>query len=180
MLFCAGILETIYGCLVQSLNRVTVPARRLNRLAESIPGLLQSFKMHTGSELVSLPQNGSERHSFFFVARKGISSCVLFRGMVRNGIPRICIYFGSTERNSELCLRRRVRNRIMGIYFYFWSTEWNSELFSLQRKGSDRNFEIFCSAEQPEFRLFRLPRNHFLTEIPNPSRNLLSYASAAP
>jgi hypothetical protein len=59
------------------------------------------------SELVSLPRNGSERHFeslfIFFVARKGIPSWVLFRGMVRNGIPRICIYFGSTERNSELC-----------------------------------------------------------------------------
>ncbi len=39
----------------------------------------------------------------FFVTRKGIPSCVLFRGMVRNGILRICIYFVSTERNSELC-----------------------------------------------------------------------------
>ena len=36
----------------------------------------------------------------FFVARKGIPSYVLFRGMVQNGIPRICIYFGFTERNS--------------------------------------------------------------------------------
>ncbi len=61
-----------------------------------------------------------------FVARKGIPSCVLFRGRVRNGIPRIFIYFGSTERNSELC--------------------------SLPRKGSERNSEIFCSAEEPEFR----------------------------
>ena len=59
------------------------------------------------SELVSLPRNDLERHSeslfLFFVARKGIPNCVLFRGMVRNGIPRICISFGSTERNSELC-----------------------------------------------------------------------------
>ncbi len=58
-------------------------------------------------ELVSLPRNGSERHSesllLFFVARKGIPSCVLFRGIVRNGIPGIFFYFGYTERNSELC-----------------------------------------------------------------------------
>jgi hypothetical protein len=57
--------------------------------------------------LVSFPQNGSERHSeslfLFFVARKGIPICVLFRGMVWNGIPRIWIYFGSTEWNLELC-----------------------------------------------------------------------------
>ena len=58
----------------------------------------------------------------------------------RNGIPS-CVLF-----------RRRVRNRIMGVCFYFCSTEQNSELFSLPRKGSERNSEIFCSAEQPEFR----------------------------
>ncbi len=45
----------------------------------------------------------SESLLLFFVARKGILSCVLFRGMVRNGIPRVCFYFGSTEQNSELC-----------------------------------------------------------------------------
>jgi hypothetical protein len=53
--------------------------------------------------LVFLPRNGSEQLSEslfqFFVSRKGIPNCVLFRGMVRNGIPRICIYFGSIERN---------------------------------------------------------------------------------
>ena len=37
--------------------------------------------------------------------------------------------------------------------FYFCSTERNSELFSLPRKGLERNSEVFCSAEQPEFRL---------------------------
>ncbi len=68
--------------------------------------------------MVSLPQNGSERHSesifLFFVARERIPSCVLFCGMVRNRIPRISIYFGSTE--------------------------WNSELFSLPQKGSEQNY----------------------------------------
>jgi hypothetical protein len=56
----------------------------------------------------------SESIFLFFVARKGIPNCVLFRGMVRNGIPRICIYFSSTERNSE----------------------W----FSLPQKGSEQNY----------------------------------------
>jgi hypothetical protein len=32
-----------------------------------------------------------------------VQSCVLFRGMVRNGIPRICIYFCSTEKSSLTC-----------------------------------------------------------------------------
>ncbi len=70
------------------------------------------------SELISLPRNGSRRHSeslfLFFVAQKGIPSCDLFRGMIRNGIPRICISSGSMERNSELC--------------------------SLPRKGSEQNY----------------------------------------
>ncbi len=74
------------------------------------------------SELISLPRNGSGRHSeslvlFFVAARTGIPSCDLFRGMVRNGIPRICISFGSMERNSELCSLPQVRNRIMGVGF---------------------------------------------------------------
>jgi hypothetical protein len=57
-----------------------------------------------------------------------------------NGIPS-CVLF-----------RRRVRNKIMGVCFYFCSTERYSKLFSLPRKGLERNSEIFCSAEQPEFR----------------------------
>jgi hypothetical protein len=110
-----------------------------------------------------------------------VLSWFLFHGMVRNGIPRVYLYylldgkefrvvFSSAEwfgtefrefasilvsRNgipSCVLFRRRVRNRIMGVCFYFCSTERNSELFSLPRKGSERNSEIFCSAEQPEFR----------------------------
>jgi hypothetical protein len=102
-------------------------------------------------------------------------------GMVRTGIPRVYFYFllhgnefrvvfSSAEwfgtefrefasnlvpRNgipSCVLFRRRVRNLTMGVCFYFCSTERNSELFPLPRKGSERNSEIFCSAEQPEFR----------------------------
>jgi hypothetical protein len=58
-----------------------------------------------------------------FGLRDGIPSCFLFRGRVRNGIPRI-----SVPRNS--------RNSV-----------GNNHLF----------------------RQFRLPRNYFLSEIPNPS-----------
>ncbi len=73
----------------------------------------------------------------------------LFRGMVRNGIPRIRFYFCSTERNSEL--------------------------FSLPLKGSEGNSEslllflvhgmefrvVFSSAEGfgTEFREFSVPQN---------------------
>ncbi len=31
-----------------------------------------------------------------------VPSCLLFRRMVRNGIPRVCFYFSSKERNSKL------------------------------------------------------------------------------
>ncbi len=73
----------------------------------------------------------------------------LFRGIVRNGIPRVCFYFCSTERNSEL--------------------------FSLPRKGSEGNSESFLFrktagiplGKKHLFPLFRLPRNYFLSEIPN-------------
>jgi hypothetical protein len=109
------------------------------------------------SELVSLPRNGSERHSeslsyfslhgkefrvvFSYAERFGTEFREFTSILVpRNGIPS-CVLF-----------RRRVRNRIMGVFFYFCSTERNSELLSLPRKGSERNSEIFCSAEQPEFR----------------------------
>ena len=110
-----------------------------------------------------------------------VLSWCLFHGMVRNSIPRVYLYFllhgkefrvvfSSAEwfgtefrefasilvpRNgipSCVLFRRMVRNRIMGVCFYFCSTERNSELFPLPRKGSERNSEIFCSAEQPEFR----------------------------
>jgi hypothetical protein len=105
----------------------------------------------------------------------------LFHGMVQNGILRVYFYFlllgkefrvvfSSVEwfrtevrefasilvpRNgisSCVLFCRRVRNRIMGVCFYFCSSERNSELFSLLRMGLERNSEIFCSAEQPEFR----------------------------
>jgi hypothetical protein len=106
------------------------------------------------SELV---RNGSERHSerlfILFVARKGIPSCGLFRGMVRNGIPRICIYFGFTERNSELCsLQQKGSEQNNGSLLLFLSTERNFELFSLPAEGFGTDSEIFCSAEQPYFR----------------------------
>jgi hypothetical protein len=47
--------------------------------------------------------------------RNGIPSCFIFLGMVQNGIPSVC--------------------------FYFWSTERNFTLFSLPRNGSEQNSE---------------------------------------
>ncbi len=94
-------------------------------------GMVLYFLLH-GKEFRSVVSSaewfGTEfrEFAFFLVPRNEIPSCVLFR--------------------------RRVRNRIMGVCFYFCSTERNSDIFSLPRKGSERNSEFFCSAEQPEFR----------------------------
>jgi hypothetical protein len=80
-------------------------------------------------------------------------SCFLFRGMVRNEIPRVGFYFFPRNGIPRCFLfRLMVRKEIPRVCFYFWSTERNSELFSLPRKGSERNSENFCSAEQLEFR----------------------------
>ncbi len=93
--------------------------------------ILPRFVLH-GTELwvgfSSAEWFGTEFREFasIFVLRNGIPSDFLFRLRVWNEIPRVCCYFYSTERNSEL--------------------------FSLPRKGSERNSERFCSAEQPEFR----------------------------
>jgi hypothetical protein len=82
-----------------------------------------------------------------FVLAERNSSCFLFRGMVQNGILRIC--------------------------FYFCSTVQNSEHFSPLRNGSERNSESFLSCEiariLPELNRcsVRIPRNNFFVEIAN-------------
>ncbi len=91
--------------------------------------------------------------SFFAICR-GLSSCILlrvvlckmfsFRGMVRNGILRVCFCFYSTERNSKLfSFPRKGSERNFESLFLFCSKERNSELFSLPRKGSELNSERF-------------------------------------
>jgi hypothetical protein len=98
---------------------------------------------------------GTEFREFvsIFGSRNGIPSCFLFRGRVWNGIPRVCFYFCSTERNSEL--------------------------LPLPRKGSERNSERFLfrgTAGIPSeillcyvYSVFR--GILFLSEIPNPTDN---------
>ncbi len=79
--------------------------------------------------------------AYIFVPRKGIPGCFLFRGMVQDGIPSICILFCSMVKiPSIFLLCRTIRNGIP---------------------------RIFCSAEQPEFRrnkqFFRLFRRKLPT-----------------
>ncbi len=78
--------------------------------------------------------------------------------MLRNGIPRVCFYFFSTERNSEhfsplrsgselnfesFLFRGMVQNEIPRVLFYLCSMVQNSEHSSPLRNGSERNSESF-------------------------------------
>jgi hypothetical protein len=129
-------------------------------LMKNLPSLssciLQSFVLH-GTEFrvvfSSAEWFGTEFRAFasIFVLRNGIPSYFLFRGRVRNGIPRVCFYFCSMERYSEL-------------FSLLWKgSEWNSERF------------LFCgTAETPSeitvcFVYSVFSRIIFLSEIPNPS-----------
>jgi hypothetical protein len=111
-----------------------------------------------------------------------IPSCFLFRGMVRNGIPRVCSYFCSTERNSELfslplkglegnseslLFRGMIRNEIPRVCSYFCSTERNSELFSLPLKVSEWNSEgsLLFLVYGTEFRVVFSSAEGFGTEF---------------
>jgi hypothetical protein len=107
--------------------------------------------------------------------------------MLRNGIPRVYLYFCSKERNSEsfsLLLKDSVQNPesllpifvmpngipniflfrgIPRVCFYFCSTVKSSKLFFFHGMVWNRIPRDFCSTEQPEFRrnepkLFRLFR----------------------
>ncbi len=96
-----------------------------------------------------------------FVPRNGIPSCFLFRWRVQKGIPRVC--------------------------FYFWSTGRNSELFSPPRKGSKRNSDNFLfggtagiPSEVTNYSVNSVFGGIiFLSEIPNPtaSRRATSWAT---
>ncbi len=55
--------------------------------------------------------------AYIFVPRNGIPSCILFRGMVQNGIPSVCFKFFSMVQNSQ-------------HFSPLWNdSEWNSENF---------------------------------------------------
>jgi hypothetical protein len=111
----------------------------------------------------------------FSVARKGIPICVLFRGMDRNGIPRIC-----TEWNSELCsLPQKGSEQNYGslLLFLFHGTEFRVIFSSAEGFGTEfRDFlfrgttgiplEITICSVYSVFRGII-----FLSEIPNPKRS---------
>ncbi len=97
--------------------------------------------------------------------------------MVRNGIPRICIYFGSTERNSELCsLLQKGSEQNYGSLplFLFHGTEFRVVFSSAEGFGTEfRDFLFRGTTGIPSelticsvYSVFR--GINFLSEIPNP------------
>jgi hypothetical protein len=116
---------------------------------------------------------------YICVARKGIPSCVLFRGIVRNEIPRFCIYFGSTERNSELCSlpqKGSEQNNGILLLFLFYGTEFRVVFSSAEGFGTEFRDLLFrgttgIPAEITICSVYSVFRGIiFLSEIPNPIR----------
>ncbi len=124
-------------------------------------------------------RNGKTRVPIFqfFVARKGIRSCILFRGIIRNGIPRTCIFFGSTERNSELCsLPQKGSEQNYGslLLFLFHGTESRVVFSSAEGFGTEFRDFLFCGttgipSEITICSVYSVFHGIiFLSEIPNP------------
>ncbi len=98
------------------------------------------------------------------------SELFLFRGMVGNGIPTVCFYVCSTERNSELSSLSRKGlepNSESLILFLFHGKEFRVVFSSAEGFGTEfrevsvpRNSRNFVGKDRL-FRLFRLPRNYF-------------------
>jgi hypothetical protein len=93
------------------------------------------------SQLVSLPRKKWFGTTFReFVAQKRIPSSVLFRGMVRNGNSESLFYFGSTERNSELCSlpqKGSEQNYRRLLLFLFQGTEFRVVFSSAEGFGTE-------------------------------------------
>jgi hypothetical protein len=122
-------------------------------------------------------RKGIPRVCFYFFPGNGIPSCWLFRGMVWNRNQRVCFYFCSTERNSELFSLPRngsERNHESLLLFFFHSTEFQA--FFPLRNGSERNSEsfLFCGTagippEQTNCSVYSVFRGIiFSLEIANP------------
>ena len=113
----------------------------------------------------------------FCATRNGIPSGFLFRGRVRNGIPRVCFYFCSTERNSKLFSLPRKDSELNSasmLLFLFHGSEFRVAFSSAEGFGTEfREFlfrgtagipsEITICSVNSVFRGII-----FLSEIPNP------------
>jgi hypothetical protein len=98
--------------------------------------------------------------------------------MVRNGIPRIYIYFGSTERNSELySLPEKGSEQNYGslLLFLFHGTEFRVIFSSAEGFGTEFRVFLFrgTTGIPPEITIcsvYSVFRGIiFLSEIPNPT-----------
>ncbi len=108
-----------------------IPRNRLGTVSES------SFRGIPSSAEEPIPKLGTEQnrteflHSLHSLSDQSdylyiTLSSFLFRGMVRNEIPRVCFYFCSMERNSELFslpLKGLEKNSETLIPFWFHGKE---------------------------------------------------------
>jgi hypothetical protein len=123
----------------------------------------------------------------FCSTRNGIPSGFLFRGMVWNGIPRVCFYFCSTERNSELfSLPRKDSewNSASMLLFLFHGTEFRVVFSSAEGIGTEfREFLFRGTAGIPSEITYCSVNSVFrgiifLSEIPNPKQNQMPTSHA--
>ncbi len=122
------------------------------------------WEVFSSAELV-----GTEFREFasIFVTRNGIPSCFLFRWRVRKEIPRVCFYFCSKKRNSELSLPLKCSegNSESLLLVLFNGTEFWVIFSSAEGLGTEfRGFSVPWNSRNSVgndhlFRLFRLPRN---------------------
>ncbi len=92
-----------------------------------------------------------------------------FRGMVRNGIPRICLNFLLHGKEFRIVFSSvECSEWNFGSLLYFGSTERNSELCSLPQKGSEQIFYgslLLFSFKGTEFRVVFSSAEGFGTEF---------------
>ncbi len=115
--------------------------------------------------------------SFIFFPRNEIPSCFLFRWRIRKGILRVFFYFCIHRKefrvvfSSAEVIGRKFRE------FASFFVQWNGIPSCFLFRGRVRNGIPRLSVPRNSrnsvgnnhlFRLFRLPRNYFLSEIPNP------------
>jgi hypothetical protein len=108
-------------------------------------------------------RNRIPRVCFYFFPRNGIPRIFLLCGTVWNGIPRVFVPRNGSDLNSESLL-----------LFLFHGTEFRAFFSSVERFGTEfREFSVPRNSRNSAgtnqlFRLFRLPRTNFLSEIANP------------
>ncbi len=104
-------------------------------------GLYKNFQFEYCRRL-PLPRFVLSYFHFLFcgMVRNGIPNCFLFRWKVRKGIPRVCFYYCSAERNSELFslpLRGSEGHSERLLLFLFRGTEFQDVISSAEGFGTE-------------------------------------------